>query len=67
MKYVRMAMKESPEQLGYDTIKYNLSEIRRAAAFEIGLRSRPGPVYGERRPPISGAHRATERRRHLRR
>lgn len=27
MKYVRMAIeKESPEQLGYDKIKYNLTE-----------------------------------------
>lgn len=40
MKYVRMAMEEeSPEQLGYDTIKYNLSEssVRDRRLSEIGL------------------------------
>ncbi len=40
MKYARMAMeKESPEQLGYGTISYNLSEssVRDRTLAEIGL------------------------------
>ena len=40
MRYVRMAMEEeSPEQLGYDTIKYNLSEssVRDRTLSEIGV------------------------------
>jgi aspartate/methionine/tyrosine aminotransferase len=40
VKYVRMAMEEeSPEQLGYDTIRYNLSEssVRDRTLSEIGV------------------------------
>ncbi|MBM3148124.1 MAG: aminotransferase class I/II-fold pyridoxal phosphate-dependent enzyme, partial [Actinobacteria bacterium] len=40
MKYVRMAMEEeSPEQMGYDTIRYNLSEssVRDRTPADIGV------------------------------